>query len=291
MKSYCFLYFNSFFMKNILQILFLFILIDSYAQVPAYFANDPKWICNEKQSGTLPDNCYYNYDFLCYRDGDTTIGAFTYNKFKKKGWVNEAGFCYSAPVFYDQYYAGFRQDNRKIFINVYGQDSLFVDYNLSIGDTLKPCYLMPYVHDMGDSNFIVQSIDSVLFPAGYFRKFNFNFYMGMDTIPYYLLEGVGVFSESGMSGIENMYLIIGQPFEWFSTINCYLQDDNSVYGSGSCNLNDFDFYLGVETLQKTPKKLVRVTDLLGREAQVNQSNRILIYTYDDGSSEKVFPVE
>jgi hypothetical protein len=44
----------------------------------------------------------------------------------------------------------------------------------------------------------------------------------------------------------------------------------------------------IETLSATPKKLVKIVDLSGREVTNDNSNGILIYYYSDGSHQKVF---
>jgi hypothetical protein len=45
---------------------------------------------------------------------------------------------------------------------------------------------------------------------------------------------------------------------------------------------------GVESLSSTPKKLVKIVDLSGREVTNESANGILIYHYSDGSHQKVF---
>jgi hypothetical protein len=45
---------------------------------------------------------------------------------------------------------------------------------------------------------------------------------------------------------------------------------------------------GIESLSSTPKQVVRITDLSGREVTNESSNGILIYHYSDGSHQKVF---
>ena len=48
--------------------------------------------------------------------------------------------------------------------------------------------------------------------------------------------------------------------------------------------------VGIEELYNTPKQLLRIVDLMGRETEF-KPNTPLIYIYSDGSSEKVFEVE
>jgi hypothetical protein len=45
---------------------------------------------------------------------------------------------------------------------------------------------------------------------------------------------------------------------------------------------------GIETLSNTPKHVIRITDLSGREVTNENTNGILIYQYSDGSYQKVF---
>jgi hypothetical protein len=45
---------------------------------------------------------------------------------------------------------------------------------------------------------------------------------------------------------------------------------------------------GIESLSSTPKELVKIVDLSGREVTNENANGILIYNYSDGSHQKVF---
>lgn len=279
-------------MKYILVLLYLLYLNSSNAQIPDYFSSNPTWICNDRIDGLLPAGCYMNYDYKYHLSGDTTIGPYTYHKVYKKGWSNESGQCISERNYFDFHEFSLRQSGRKIYINVNNQDSLYVDYDLGIGDTLSPCYLMPNPSNHGVSNFIVQSIDSVLLSSGYHRRFHFNFYGSFsDTIPYYLIEGVGIFSDNGMSGFQPMEVIINEPFEWFITMRCYLRDGIIELGSGNCDINAFDFNLGIDQFVPNQKYLIKVCDLMGREIKKSEAQgqgQVLIYYYSDGSIEKKY---
>ena len=48
--------------------------------------------------------------------------------------------------------------------------------------------------------------------------------------------------------------------------------------------------LGITDLSNTPKQLLKIVDLMGRETPY-KPNTVLIYVYDDGSTEKVFKME
>lgn len=280
-------------MKLIIFLLTLLSFHNYFAQTPDYFGNNQTWICTERIDGLLPAGCYMNYEYKYHLLGDTTIGSYTYKKVYKKGWSNEAGQCISERYYFDLLTFSLRQDGRKVYIYEYGQDSLFVDYDLNIGDTMAPCYLMPNPSNYGYDNLIVQSIDSVLLNTGYHRRLHFNFYGNfMDTIPYYLIEGVGIFSDNGMSGFDNMEIIISEPFEWFITMDCYLQDGMVEMGTSNCDPSRFDFNLGIPEFESKDKTLIKVCDLMGREIKLSQIDRqILIYYYSDGSIEKRYSYE
>ena len=53
--------------------------------------------------------------------------------------------------------------------------------------------------------------------------------------------------------------------------------------SGNCTV-------GIEELSNTPKQLLKIVDLMGRETPY-KPNTVLIYVYDDGTTEKVFKME
>jgi hypothetical protein len=77
----------------------------------------------------------------------------------------------------------------------------------------------------------------------------------------------------------------------WSTVNWTYSGGNiDVQASFSedCN-NACSTTAGIEELSLT-KKVIRVTDLLGRETNVN-SNTLLIYYFDNGTFEKVFITE
>ena len=42
---------------------------------------------------------------------------------------------------------------------------------------------------------------------------------------------------------------------------------------------------------KNSKRIIRVVDLLGKETKQKKANQLLIYLYDDGSSDKKFILE
>ena len=60
--------------------------------------------------------------------------------------------------------------------------------------------------------------------------------------------------------------------------------------SDTSDCYDIDDFVGISELNSTPKQIVKIIDLMGRETSF-KPNTPLIYVYDDGSIEKVFSVE
>ncbi|MDA7762448.1 hypothetical protein N8927_04595 [Crocinitomicaceae bacterium] len=62
---------------------------------------------------------------------------------------------------------------------------------------------------------------------------------------------------------------------------------NECSDTSECYIIDF---VGISELNSTPKQIIKIIDLMGRETTF-KPNTPLIYVYDDGSIEKVFSVE
>lgn len=84
-------------------------------------------------------------------------------------------------------------------------------------------------------------------------------------------------------------------FEYANFLTCYTIFDTNYYvdlntfsnnSSGICAISN----LGIQELNPEKKKLVKIVDLMGREA-IEKPNNVFIYIYDDGSTEKVFRIE
>ncbi|MCW3104575.1 MAG: hypothetical protein JWO09_3015 [Bacteroidetes bacterium] len=135
--------------------------------------------------------------------GDTIIGSYTYTK------VNGASYsctaCSPAVVPYGPttFRFAFRNDSaaKKVFIyaNISGTfvDTLWYNFNLSIGDTLKKTYA---INPSGLEPRIVSSIDSVSLCGIYHKRFNFTCGGGFADLG--LVEG---------KGFEDNFLQTGYP--------------------------------------------------------------------------------
>lgn len=87
-------------------------------------------------------------------------------------------------------------------------------------------------------------------------------------------------------GNTNLNCIETANTSWTSGQNVEVHIDNQSYFSQSCP----SCITSISELNAVDKKLIRVTDIMGRELQIqnHQSNQVLIYLYDDGTVEKVF---
>ncbi|GAB5416066.1 MAG: hypothetical protein Crog4KO_13490 [Crocinitomicaceae bacterium] len=153
---------------------------------------------------------------------------------------------------------------------------LMYDFGLQVGDTF----------DLTTSYQIeLLSIDSVLIEGDYYRRFNFDQLNSVLGGNYYWIEGIG----STFGFFPFFY-----SFEQGLSFDCFHEDPDSnflqpifsyAHGNAGCK------FVGIQESEiNTPKKIVRITDLSGRESE-NKPNTILIYFYSDGTIEKVFRTE
>jgi hypothetical protein len=130
--------------------------------------------------------------------GDTLVGSYTYKKVtvaSNTGYPTWNGTTYVIPFGPATFSFGYRNDaaNKKVYyLDVTGganTDTLWYDFNLNIGDTLKDTYAFTNPQGMAfNTRRIVQSFDSVLICGSYYKKINFVCANPFDTD---LIEGVG----------------------------------------------------------------------------------------------------
>jgi len=169
-----------------------------------------------------PSNYCTDYDDQSlYISGDTTIGAYTYHKLYLNGYWSE--FCVPPnipfpPYYYvGQYWGAFRQDvaNKKVYLNNYGNDTLAYDFNLNVGDTLRPSFINWF-------NYVL-SIDSVLVGSQYNKRF----WLSDGWHPNYaaLMEGIG--------NTQGAFNHLMYPFEAGSNLWCLNVNDQTVWSDNS----------------------------------------------------------
>ncbi len=113
--------------------------------------------------------------------GDTILGSYTYKKVtiaNNTGYPVWNGTTYVIPFGPGIFSFGYRNDiaNKKVYyLDVTGginKDTLWYDFNLNIGDSVKTTYA--YMKNGASYDRIVQSIDSVLICGSYYKRFKFN---------------------------------------------------------------------------------------------------------------------
>lgn len=179
------------------QVLFFSLLICSifsFGQVPDYFSNNPVW--NEGawiSPEFVPDPAGLGWieDISYYTAEELVLGSYTYYLIRMKRKKTPA--IPSGPddfevFFTDQLYV--RQEGRSVYFLTEGVDSLFISYELEVGD--------PITGHFGHINpgLTVQSIDSVLV-GGVYRKIFFTETEEATFPETNLIEGIG--HSSGVS--------------------------------------------------------------------------------------------
>ena len=102
---------------------------------------------------------------------------------------------------------------------------------------------------------------------------------------------VSAFLGAGLNATQNPNLICidVDDFAW-SNANWTVANssiDFQTTFSADCNNNNCSSVVGIEELSNTPKQLVKIVDVIGRETTF-KPNTPLIYIYSDGKTEKVF---
>jgi hypothetical protein len=163
--------------------------------------------------------CVVYNDYTLFISGDTVIGANTYHKLLRSGYIHSncppPGYYY-----YNQYAGAFRQDTaqRKVFVPSNNGDTLLYDFSLNVGDTLPQT-------DNYCTGGLVKAIDSVLVGNQYHKRFLLELFA--DPIgPHVLIEGVG--SSFGL------YNPMCPPFESASYLNCFNYSGNKYPANSNC---------------------------------------------------------
>jgi hypothetical protein len=158
-----------------------------------------RWVIETSGYWDQSVQTHFSYEMFEAID-DTIIGAYTYKKVMGAS-SPELGcpscWCCPATPAYGPwtYRFAYRNDVAAKKVYIYTQiggtytDTLWYDFNLNVGDTLKPAYSIPD-HSTIDGRTIIQSIDSVLTCDNTYHKryaFGCGFYLGDPR----LVEGIG----------------------------------------------------------------------------------------------------
>lgn len=139
---------------------------------------------------------YYKYQ----TSGDTLIGGYMYKKVLYAYNITPGPFNYSPYTFNFAY----RNDSiaKKVYyLDVTGginKDTLWYDFNLNVGDTIKNCYSNNSYNNIPFFEKVVQSIDSVLICGIYHKRFVYCISYSEGN----LIEGVG-FSSNFINGFTS----------------------------------------------------------------------------------------
>ena len=214
-------------MKNlILSTFFLSFFLPAFAQINAYFENNPVWhVMKTSYSGW---DCSGVIDSRIYTlGGDTLINSLTYKKVMKHGelsTINTSCIVSGAFVYTDNVASFYlRSLDKKMYIYLLSepQEQLLYDFDLAVGDTLPESYTY---NPNQDGIMVVTSIDSTLTPNGYMKRFS------LENGNYMLFEGAG--STGGLDEPIFPYFLSGT-----HSLLCYYMDDTTyfpVYNLGSC---------------------------------------------------------
>lgn len=266
-------------MKNALLLLFCLGFLCTQAQIPDYFANNPRWIEERTNDGTLTPPLYIPWTTTTmYWFGDDVM----VNNVMYKRMLFRRSTVAQLPSYPPSFELGsvglFRQEGRSIIrrFDFNSNDVLLISYDYQIGDSIRGTVL----GNCGQSQGIIQKIDSILINGEHRRVFY------IDTIPgKSIIEGIGhMLNAQGWGGgfLNNWCFGAG----WYGKLACYAQSftpywPNQNNGSPDCLLvssigeassmpelaiypNPFTHYFDVKTADFTEKELI-LYDISGKE--------------------------
>jgi len=280
-------------MKYIAAPILFLLSLNILGQTPDYFANDPKWRMDFWWDD-MDLTCTNREDYVYYLDSTTTIGAHTYHVMKKRGEFYQTlifggpGDCQSNYTF-DNDIAYLRQDGEKIFMNLSGQDTLMIDYGVSVGDTMRG-----YIFEQGGltEDSTIHKIDTIMVNGEARRQFYISSpYSWADTIR--IIEGIGYLYDQWNQHGEFIVNMNGVGISSNFGLYCYSQNDSTVWTydnmASSCQYNvsvddleselqlslfpnPVSSILSIEFESKEEIELLIVTDILGNIIKKHQIN-------------------
>ncbi len=213
-------------MTRILFVISLLVSTSGQAQVPDYFADNPKWlearICYDGQGTTE------NWDYVYYLNGDSTINGEDWQVVYKRGSYYSSGLGGSGGYTFNDRFKFIRQDGSKLYTLENGvSEMLLYDFSLNVGDTLP---WSPYHWSLTT---VIDSIQMVLI-NGSQRKKMFVSDTNYGTTQGYLIEGIG--THRGLFETVNNALNCGNQLVSFKV-------NNVVEVGSNCN-----FSVGIEDI-------------------------------------------
>ena len=174
------------------------------------------------------------FKYIYYTSGDTVINTLRY---KKVNYINDGLFMgVLTPL--NQIFTGgvyqfsYRNDslNKKVFIVPLDSlhETLWYNFNLMVGDTLKNTYS---TNEKMGTGLKVTSIDSVLICSNYYKRFSITCEYTSPVSGYYLIESVGF--TSNFINVSLSDNCIFEPIHVYSTNSWSL--DNCPQGLGLKN--------------------------------------------------------
>ncbi|MCW3085993.1 MAG: hypothetical protein JWP12_3359 [Bacteroidetes bacterium] len=252
--------------------------ISVYKPFPTYGRWNVETVGPYDPSGGGPAPLTYKYEIF-ESNGDTVIGSYTYKivRLSQRTITGPGPFPpYSPWTFSFAYRNDIPAKQVYIYTNIpdhyqagtlipaHYQDTLFYDFNLNVGDTLKESYVFNPL-DTGSYTYsrrIVASIDSVLICGEFHKQFNFV----CDDFSDELVEGMG-FADHFMHTFETC------PFEPVylstTTFSCTLTSANDPQNIPTDNVSIFPNPASSTIQLSDTKNIVlpfdySITDCLGR---------------------------
>ncbi len=243
----------------------LFSQINVYKPFPTVYGH---WYINQVHySGSLPNitQTLSYHDYIAF--GDTTVGLYTYKKVTCSDGPNPFNF---GPR---TYRFAYRNDisNKKIYYLAPGttQDTLWYDFNLSVGDTVKKTFATSQYNYFA-SRYKVTSIDSILICGVYHKQFNFNCTSPMNSK---LVEGIGfldyfinTYSDCPFEPVDLRGII-------FSSCDVGVQENSILKDYISVYPNPTNAYLNIKTTTSLELDYA-VYNLFGQEVLKGELNEL-----------------
>lgn len=190
-----------------------------------YFENNPEWRVSHIDFTNIepPEDVYgIREQYIYYFNGDSIINDTEYLKLYERGEVShEIGIT----VEFNRFNSLVRQEEKKVYEIVGGEEILIYDFDLEIGDVFPDLIDRYYNNSLFPET--VESIDSVLINNNYHKVF-----YGMGNGP--LVEGIG----HGQGAFFNEPIF--GPLDHFFVLHCYRQLGEVEYivdQWSECNFN------------------------------------------------------